>query len=577
MAPAPGFVVSLLAVLTAGSFTWMLYQRRSMPAARPLLAFAGLLLGYLLVHTALYVPGPVRTAVVATTGFDPTFGPFFRLQALLTGLGGALWFLFALQYTGRGEGLVSRTAGVLAAVWIGLGGLAAVSWIADLQLNGRPLFDAILSLGLFSMTGLLIIGTFLVAETAWERNAVGIREAGLLSGGAVTFSLTSLVASIATYPGVPPAMVLVTTLLFVVVVREYPIFDVLPVARVAGRDLLIEEMDDAVLVIDRERRVQDANAAAQATFDISGDGVRGTSLTEILPYTLAPEAVREHDTPVRIRTEKGTTLAVTADRVTDARGRWFGYVLHCTDITERQRRERRLSVLHQLLTGIVRDQLSAIADRTTVVTDMPNSDAGEDERASVGTDVQQTVSVLKSLVARTRELERDLATIEIESVHVDVLVRESVTTTEERNRIEMGNSSEHGAVTAATDPDVLRSVLTMVFEEALEHSAETVEVTLETPGHGPEIHVGFHRARGETTKHDDREQWVETTIELVRLAVESIGGTLTTVDTGAGRETVVIQLPQERAASGTDADTLVLGQSSSHSPADTQHVRGEKR
>lgn len=526
------FAVTVAALLTAAYFLITMWGHRSRPAARPLFWLSALILGYLLVHLALFVPGPLRDGVVSVTGVAYEFGAPFRPESILIGIGGALWFLFALQYTGRGERLTKPLVAVFGLFWSAILGLATVGWLLGIELAGEPLVDQLLSLGLFTMVALLILGLFLIAEVAGKRNAIGNRESGLLFSAAFVFSITSLVSTLVTEPVVPALALFLVVLQFVVAVRLYPIFEVLPVARVRGRDLLIREIDDGVLVIDRTRRVRDLNTAAQTMLGVDRDAVLGRPLGDLLPESLDVEALMERQD--QLQTADGRALAVTVDQVTDSRGRQFGYVLRLADVTDRRRREHRLGVLSQLLTGAIEQQLATVA--TEAATSARNIESGTADTpvSAVGREIQATVKPLKRLVGRTREIERGLEAPAFESVSVRSLVSRVTPS-------DGDGSSVDGELTARTDPDVVTAVLELLLAGTGE-ARQVVDLSVPEPSNGPEIHV---TERLPTELSADRRRRREVTIEIARLAIESVDGTLSVTESAPERQTLVIQLPRD--------------------------------
>jgi PAS domain S-box-containing protein len=560
------FLLTLLVIPVAAYFVGVMWRRRSMPAALPLAGFAVLILVYLLVHLTLYVPGPVRSQFIATTGISLAFGPYFHLLALLSGFGGTFWFLFALQYTGRGERLMDALLAVFALFWTGIFLLSGVGWVLNIELGSVALFTQLLSLGLFTMVALLVMGKFLVLETIWERNAIPIAEPLLLTGGALAFSLTSLLAGLEEHPGVPPLVLLVSLVQFIGVVRYYPVFDVLPVARVAGRDLLIEEVDEGVLVVDQTRRVRDMNTAAATMFGTDQAAVLGRPLTEVLPVPVDIETVARRQDPLQMQTTDGQILSLTADRVTDERGRRFGHVVRLFDITERRRREQRLGVLQQLLTGAIEEQLATVA--TTAATTAQRIEDGTTEPATaseVGVEIQSTVEPLKRLVAQTREIEEGLATPQTNAVALGELVEDCASTDNDRVTV-----SVTGEPRAQTDPDVVSAVVELLVEGTVVEG--TVDLSVSADEQGAEIRLQVPTVGDEPYPTGNADALQHTAdaglpgasdhramrIEIARLAIESIDGTLS-VETDGTHQYLGIQLPTERRVRTPETATTDAG------------------
>lgn len=535
----PAFLIAVGAILVAGYLTALLWRRRSLHAVKPLLGFAAVVVLYLVVHTTLYVPGPARSSFAAATGRTFEFGPHFQLLSLLTGIGGTLWFVFALQYTGRGERMARSVVGVLAAFWMVVLTVAAWGQLTGAELSGQPLTDQVLSFGLFTALALLIIGIFLVVETGSERNAVGTPEAMLLGVGATVFSvITGVTGFLSTEPAIPPAMFVVTCLLFVVAIRRYPIFETLPVARVAGRDRVIAEMDNAILVVDERNRVRDLNRAASSTFGCEREAALGAPIDEVLSEPLDAAEIATLDGGVQLQAADGTVLTVTADRVTDAKGRSFGHVLQCSDVTERRRRERRLGVLHQFLTGAVEQRLVAVADDADRLrTQLDDGDADEAEPVAFGRGVSGTVAPLKQVVARTRAIEDALATLDTEQV-----AAQEVLGSLETEVVDSVDCPE--SVTVTTDPTVLVPTLALLlsrFEQQGDtenHDGIAVSVTVEG-GDGSVITI---EGSGQTPDGDASPIAPDDlAVDVARLAIESLDGTLSIID--GARRPIRIRLP----------------------------------
>lgn len=572
------------AVLVLALLTALLWRRRARPAATPLLAFAALLLAFLLAHAALYVETPIRDVIRTATGLDPGFGYPFNLQRLAISASGGLWFLFALRYTGRGERLTGPFLALLGAVWGALVTVAGVGWGLGIELRGRPIVEPVLNLGLYVIGALFIVGIFLVAETVWRRNAVGRGEAGLLAAGASCSTFVTLASRQFTHPATPVLVVGVAGVLLLAAVHRHPVFEALPVARVAGRDRLIEEVEDAILVVDRRERVRDLNAAAESAFGISRPTAQGSTLASVLPEPFAVDQLAGSAGPVRTHTDDGTVLAITADPIVDERDRRFGHVVRAADVTPRHRRERRLSVLHQLLSGALRERLQRVADDVTPLAggaaDPGPSDGlqrepgaspggrpgshsasgGQSETAHerqpevVGAAVESTVRPLKRLVRLTRDLEQALGEPTPAATDVGRLVRrtlgdsgaEPAAGTAETLTMDTPNA----AVTAIVDPSVLEPVLELLVTEATASETGPLAVTVGDDRTAPEIRLLASETVGSESGGED---WPgDAVLEITRLGLRSIDGRVTTVET-ADDVAVVLQLPPTRETVGMSA------------------------
>jgi|GEM_PF-259630 len=146
-------------------------------------------------------------------------------------------------------------------------------------------------------------------------------------------------------------------------ILQQDLLDVSPVTRELGREAVLAELDDRVIILDDDRRIVDANRAAAAFFDGSHEEVPGESLADHCPElaaTLPAESVAdqyelslEHDGEVRY-------YDVRVSPLYRAYGIVSGLLVSCRDVTERRQREQRLDVLNRLLRHNLRNDLNLV-------------------------------------------------------------------------------------------------------------------------------------------------------------------------------------------------------------------------
>ncbi len=206
-----------------------------------------------------------------------------------------LWLVFVLRYSGRSHWLTPRTLFLLAAVpalttiliWVSEvpGPLYASVELSTggpwsyLTFTYGPLFwaQAAYSYSVF------LIATFLVLLTFLRGAGLQQVQSGVLLAGA----LVPLIGNAIYIAGISPLRHLdPTPILFIVTglaaiwgVLRYRFLALLPVARAR----LIEEMSDAVAVIDAEGRVVDINAAGQRLAGLPSSALLGAQASSVLP------------------------------------------------------------------------------------------------------------------------------------------------------------------------------------------------------------------------------------------------------------------------------------------------------
>jgi hypothetical protein len=217
--------------------------------------------------------------------------------------------------------------------------------------------------------------------------------------------------------------------------------------------------------------------------------------------------------------------------VTDRLGRQFGHVLRCTDVTDRRQREQRRRLVYRLLTGRLNDQLSTIAEtagdiQTDRVTDT----------AEAATDITEAVGSLKMLVAGTRRIEQAVAEMEPTTIVVSDLVTAVV---DDLSASRVHAHRPEATVEATVDGAVLQAALSMLLETLLSVTQGDIEVTVEDGESGPEIRIVVG-ATEESGTHGEQRQ---VTREIVRLAIQSQGGTVDRITGPGERERLQITLP----------------------------------
>lgn len=282
------------------------------------------------------------------------------------------WLVFALRYTDRGEWITRRRLGAL--------GIAPVATVAVLA-NGAthdliryypdfqpgtvpyaamgPLFwvhTAYTYVLLFTGVTLLVT-TCLRAPRPYRRQGVVV---AIAAGLCLIGNLSHIFGvGLLRFFDVTPFTVLTAGLVLVQGVLRYGLMELVPIAR----DAVVERMSDAVVVLDRYRRVVDLNTAARALLATPADGGVGEPLAGLLP---GAEAVLDHaEADADGRGElhidaTGAHLELVLSGLHDAQGRRCGQVLVLRDVTARKRDEARLSRL------ALEDTLTGLANRTAL-------------------------------------------------------------------------------------------------------------------------------------------------------------------------------------------------------------------
>ncbi|GAB3687259.1 hypothetical protein GCM10028857_20160 [Salinarchaeum chitinilyticum] len=566
------FAVWLLAIGTSVALGAYLFGRRDRAAARPLLGVAVVLSIGALAHALVAGPSPADDAL-ARIGLEPADDWWVVQGATVTILASGSWTLFAFAYTGRSHASIR---GLRAGVTLLGIGAALLTVRAAVRGSSQAIVDGLAVLLLLAALS-AAVGVCLLLWTSGGRNAFPTVEPLLLAGGVVVFLPGVFLAQLSGAPWLFPATIAIASGAFLAAVGRYPTFDTLPAARVAGRDRVVDELSTGVLVVDRRGRIQDCNARAESLFDVRAETVTGDPLADLLGVEVAPEALAEAGEPTELVLDRGTVVELTGSPITGTGDRSFGTLLLCEDVTQRRRREERLSILRQFVVDVVGDRMehvatSAAAAQRDEADERPDSagaeaDPGEglerDDRttgsgghdlADRAEDVWTTTTALTTLVSNARDVERAIARSEApDGSHagktdlgnrIETVVASVSEGTDSSPTVELPDAPFRTAVPIPLFETLLRTVL----EETSRLAQGPVTITA-TAASDPTIHLRFDRPAEEGSdgvSGDDR------SLPVTRLAVDHAGGILRVEGQTDEQCCVTIELPPPAA----DGDRL---------------------
>jgi signal transduction histidine kinase len=292
--PLPLFAGGLLALWIAA----LVHRRRAVPGATPLMWLMAAS-GWWCIAGAFHALADPVTAKIA----------WAKLQYLGVASAPTLWFLFTAEYAHTPW---IRDRRLRIALWV----LPALTVIASttngwhhavwtsvrIAANGATVYT---HGGFFWIVAaynyaLMLAGTVLLIR-ALRRSPPAFRGqwAALIAAAIVPWAGNLLYITGVTVPGfdLTPLSFVVSGLLFIRALYQNQLLDLIPVAR----DLVVESLSDAVIVLDASRRILDMNAAARR---LAGNpqGWVGQPLTALVPML--------RDVRVDVVADSSTTLAV---------------------------------------------------------------------------------------------------------------------------------------------------------------------------------------------------------------------------------------------------------------------------
>jgi signal transduction histidine kinase len=325
-------LVSVVATLSAAWGTW---RNRDQAGARPLVV--------VLVGATLWSGCTLATQVVSTPAVDLALNKLLYVGIVVVVNG---YVLFALSFVGRGDLLTTRTLAVLAVepgVLLGFlvhdptGGALIRETLVDGGVStSGPLF---LAHAVYSYVLIGVTTALLVRAAVQNRGLYMWQFSALLVGVAAPWISNALFLADVVPVDLTPIAFSVTGVVLFLAIQRAGLMDVAPVAR----DVVVDTIDTAMIVVDDQRRVVDFNTAFATHFDAVTIGESVATALSAYPEIRAAIDDDADGEIVSVSTPTGQRhLEVTVSPVTDHRGMAVGSVVLMHDVTDQQRQQREL-------------------------------------------------------------------------------------------------------------------------------------------------------------------------------------------------------------------------------------------
>lgn len=407
------------------------------------------------------------------------------------------YMLTAIEYTNRDHWITYRTGATLAAVsiatqvlvwtndWHGLFYGYTYDAAANLLV---PQFGPFYWLFAAFVVGCLGVGIYLLLDLA-RTQAAFTKQATILLGSILLVLAGEILWWLHLVP-IDPAPLTSTVKVagFLFGVARFELLDIVPVAR----KTVIENMRDAVFVVDRTNRIVDVNDAGRRL--VADDDVVRESVDEVFDA----DTIREHEETRDARTELTLTRdgeprhfdfqisPLSADGAAHG-GRLFVF----RDITERKRREDELSILNRIVRHDIRNDMSVIDGRGELLAEHVD-ESGE-------THLQKIRKTSQDIVELTDNVGTLMDSITSEET-MDVQPTELIAVLEAQlDKARMRHEDAEFAVDDALPEEcyveaneMLSSVFTNLFNNAVNHNESAtprVTVTVEKTASAVRIEV----------------------------------------------------------------------------------------
>jgi signal transduction histidine kinase len=411
------------------------------------------------------------------------------------------WLVFALQYTGQSELVTRRTVGALSVppavvialaftndwhhlVWTNTTSVQREGVVLFVQSYG-PAFWAYVAFGYtLVLAGMvLLLRLVLTADHLFADQALALLIGALVP---LVANLLSL-AGVAPLPGLDltPYAFAVSAGTFAYALYQSELLQRVPATRRIGRNAVVTNMRDGVVVLDDSDVVVDVNPVAEGLFECDRAAVVGEPAGALFDDDF--EIPDEEDTVVW--SGPGPRVyEVSVSLLTDQHDRGVGRVLVVRDITNRTNRRQQLQVLNRVLRHNFRNDMNVIDVCATQL-----SDRLDDENEELADRIRMVARDLTETGMKAREIERIMSRRHNDPQPIDLpgLVQRLVDTIRH----------EYPEVRVETDlPDrleirstgILESVLQNVLENAVIHNDDPeprIGITVDRAGDGDETEI----------------------------------------------------------------------------------------
>lgn len=294
------------------------------------------------------------------------------------------WIIFAFDYIGK-EDLISPFSVSFLAIPVVIG-LAAtmiifmsqiLPWFTFLTREGSGIAVVITTVvelsqwgGILYAGGIVLTGTGLILWS-FQRyphldstTGTVLCTFGTVPWVSVLFALQLQSISFFVLSGTVAIGFGIGTIAAVALVGPLPLFDRVPAAGNVGPTTVIQEIEDAVIVIDGEGKIIELNPSARRLFE-SGRNMVSVNITEVFDSSLGELHERSL---VEIESKsKNNLLSPTVSELTDQHGHLLGYAIVLRDVTETRIREQRLNVINRFLRHNLRNDMSVVLGRLSLI------------------------------------------------------------------------------------------------------------------------------------------------------------------------------------------------------------------
>jgi signal transduction histidine kinase len=314
-------------------------------------------------------------------------------------------------------------------------------------------------------------------------------------------------------------------------VMRYDLVTRLPGTRRLGERAALTETDEAIIVITDERRIVRSNDSATRSFEDP------KTLSDVTDHSV--DTLTDRKTIVCQTTSGRRQFEPSVSPLIDEYDETLGYTITLIDVTEREIRRQRLTVLNRILRHNVRNELDVIRAHAEVA-DLTEAIASVDRLSRLSQETRRIQQLMERSVTDPKPTElRPM----LEDVVTDVTTGTNADT-----------SVTAPDMTISLDAKLCRYAIRHLVENAVEHnesSSPRVAVRCERSEAGVRITIAddgpgipdAERAVIEAGTENQFEHASSLGLWGANWAVQTVGGSLSFEDSDLGGTAVVVTLP----------------------------------
>jgi len=384
------------------------------------------------------------------------------------------WVLFALRYTGRNVRIRARTVLLMVAPVLTMVPLMVESGTG--QAEAGVLVQVVGTLGILYFFCLMIVGIYLLVRTTYEYGHLSFAQ-GVSLGVAGSATLVLVNTTGILFDEVNPTVVVgvyavgyaVPALAVGLAVFRYDMFDSTPAVGAIGERAIARETDDLLFVVDRSGRVIKVNETATEILGVDRQATHGTPLADVVGSSV--DELEGTDT-LALGTNQGQRrFDPQVSALTDQHDRRLGYIVSLRDVTDRELRQQRITVLNRVLRHNLRNQLEVIKANAEVLADRSDGD----HAPQILDSADELVDIGRQARSIDRSLSRPLHTQEVDLVAAIHRALEALDAAAADVDITVDMPERAPIV---SDRDLVESVLESALDNAVRYAEGSVRLTL---------------------------------------------------------------------------------------------------